>query len=664
MLSACKRDLLLDVIMPIHQDPLDNSASEYQYARSLLDVGDRQRYNRTKPIIEYLQNMARKNKVSLNELLGVVTKQVDYIIQRDTSALGEQLLSGQNSAFLAPETAIFLKHQLNLGRSSYQCLKDVLVNAAVNNRLKFPSWKTVRKVEREVTPAIQRDTSIPGVRFCYSDSLKVTLTQLLSLHATEKTSSQLTVYIKDGDDGSGSHGIYHQQGNEQSHNIIMYMFCVLKIEETDTRKPIFLEPKPASPFAQRPLFLILGKELLNNLADVTKAVEERSVLTAMEVEASGRLFTVSVTAEMSMIDGKMRAMLSGLGGAYCLLCTTDQDTVCGRSALAMDIEACFNINRDYVETRRDFDRLQEGGTVKSRRLDYADRKGLTHEPLLEIDLNQVSPLHSLLRSFDFLLKLVYYQRAGICIWTESQVKLGPSYRHLMNAKEEVRRIAQSATSIPIDAADPTGKSGNVNKGDTCRAYLTKHRNVLVNLVPDRFRVALDELIRRIWICVRVYTSCEPVKVEEYKAFSLDTYKLILTGFDNSDGKTQWINISPTVHSLLAHGWELIMANNSRGLGEYTEQGLENNNKFLRFYRQHLARKNSQSHNLDDCLTRLWLKLDPKIRATAPKPKCNRCTTHGHHTISCPTKMTTNPDPDGDAATTTAEESFWDILISH
>ena len=54
-------------------------------------------------------------------------------------------------------------------------------------------------------------------------------------------------------------------------------------------------------------------------------------------------------------------------------------------------------------------------------------------------------------------------------------------------------------------------------------------------------------------------------------------------------------------------------NNNKGLGEYSESGLEHNNKFLRFFRQSLARKTSQETNLQDCIERLWLKSDPKVR---------------------------------------------------
>lgn len=74
-----------------------------------------------------------------------------------------------------------------------------------------------------------------------------------------------------------------------------------------------------------------------------------------------------------------------------------------------------------------------------------------------------------------------------------------------------------------------------------------------------------------------------------------------------------ISISPTVHALLAHSWELIQANNDHDLGVFTESGLEANNKFLRFYRQYLSRKRNQAVNMSDTFTRLWLRCDPQIR---------------------------------------------------
>ena len=72
-------------------------------------------------------------------------------------------------------------------------------------------------------------------------------------------------------------------------------------------------------------------------------------------------------------------------------------------------------------------------------------------------------------------------------------------------------------------------------------------------------------------------------------------------------------MTPTVHALLCHSNELIEGNEGFGLQDYSESGLEANNKFMRFYRQFLARKTNQMDNLTDVFTRMWLKSDPFIK---------------------------------------------------
>ena len=127
-----------------------------------------------------------------------------------------------------------------------------------------------------------------------------------------------------------------------------------------------------------------------------------------------------------------------------------------------------------------------------------------------------------------------------------------------------------------------------------------------------------------------------VKTNLFKEFCSETYNLILSKFNNVDLK--WISIMPTVHSLLAHGWELISFNDNKGLVEFTESGLENNNKFLRFNYQNLARKVNQAVDLEDCLTRIWLHSDPGIRDAAPKSLCSRCSSGSHYSVSCREKI--------------------------
>ena len=64
--------------------------------------------------------------------------------------------------------------------------------------------------------------SLIGVRFDYADALSKTLSSILEGKQTGNTRFKAT--IKDGVDGSGGHAIYQQTGNEQTRNMIMYMF--------------------------------------------------------------------------------------------------------------------------------------------------------------------------------------------------------------------------------------------------------------------------------------------------------------------------------------------------------------------------------------------------------------------------------------------------------
>ena len=102
----------------------------------------------------------------------------------------------------------------------------------------------------------------------------------------------------------------------------------------------------------------------------------------------------------------------------------------------------------------------EDGKVKRSKKDYADKKGLTQRPIVNENLNKVSPLHSMMRVFEFCITLLYHLRSGTFQWTESSLKLGESYQVFSDAKDQVKRYGKSKTGINMDAADSTGKGGN------------------------------------------------------------------------------------------------------------------------------------------------------------------------------------------------------------
>ena len=72
---------------------------------------------------------------------------------------------------------------------------------------------------------------------------------------------------------------------------------------------------------------------------------------------------------------------------------------------------------------------------------------------------------------------------------------------------------------------------------------------------------------------------------------------------------------------LAFSGELIEANSCKGLGAYTEFGLECSNKVLRLIRIALSRKTNQIDNLNDCICRMWIRSDIQVRKAIPNKQC-------------------------------------------
>ena len=99
---------------------------------------------------------------------------------------------------------------------------------------------------------------------------------------------------------------------------------------------------------------------------------------------------------------------------------------------------------------------QPNGTVKRRLNDYASRRGVTQDPVLpDEDLLDVSPLHSLLRLFTFILQLVYHLHADV-LQELGEVR----YAKYLESKKLVKAHVKERTGISIDAADSSGHSGN------------------------------------------------------------------------------------------------------------------------------------------------------------------------------------------------------------
>ena len=229
---------------------------------------------------------------------------------------------------------------------------------------------------------------IIGVKYGYIEALKITILRTLQLiDELPPTGSTLNIRIKDGVDRSGSHAIYHQINNANTNNMIMYMFCLLDIVDTDTNSVIFSEKQSNSPHAMRPIFITMGKEIISNLSNVKEAFNKRSSNAEFVLQFNNNVYNIKIEAQMSLIDGKMRTMLSSLGGAFCVFCFITRDVACGRHG---SYSSYFNITRSAENTMSMWNNLvDENQVIRKRRTDYSVRGGLTQEPIIQDDLSMV-----------------------------------------------------------------------------------------------------------------------------------------------------------------------------------------------------------------------------------------------------------------------------------
>ena len=166
--------------------------------------------------------------------------------------------------------------------------------------------------------------------------------------------------------------------------------------------------------------------------------------------------------------------------------------------------------------------------------------------------------------------------------------------------------------MKVDIPDPTGQGGTSTSGPVVKRLFGEEMSVLIQLVPEKHRATFERFITNLNCLLLCYSSNREVDVELYKKLVGEVYNDILRNFNTPTG-SPWVYPSPTLHGFLSHSLQLIEENQNMGLGKYSEQELENNNKLLRLFRKTLARKSSQEENLANCFSRLWLQSDPVIR---------------------------------------------------
>ena len=117
-----------------------------------------------------------------------------------------------------------------------------------------------------------------------------------------------------------------------------------------------------------------------------------------------------------MLDGKAAKLYTGLGGAYCDLCSFSKEKCINRDLITQG----FNITRDINDIIDYFnDNVDEDGNVITANGDYKKRGGITTGPIATNQVIFTQVLHSMLQTFDHFMTVVVHIKAGVFSWSKS-----------------------------------------------------------------------------------------------------------------------------------------------------------------------------------------------------------------------------------------------------
>ena len=443
--------------------------------------------------------------------------------------------------------------------------------------------------------------------------------------------TEVYVSAKYGLDGSGSHSYRHQLSGDaettdteaKDNNYIGSFWCPLDIKDKD-ENVLWKNPLPNSILYARPTALVKAKETRENIKEHFEPTLDD--LVAMEnvpfLSSSGRL--MHVKTEISMVDGKMVDLLMGDSGSFCHYCNV---TRLKANQLHEILQKNFNIEKSYEEIMKTWEALENGDIAYNDPL----RHGQCHAPILKKDIKFFAVLHQKLRGLDHCLKIHYHLTSGQThTWSEANPRVKNA---LKIGKEEVIRVVREKCGFQLDT--PTQDGGNTNNGPIADRYFDpKNREAICSTIKntvdrENFSILLSKYNIMLSLTQQVNSSktVDPLKVKEV---GYDLMIFLRQSFD-------WAMITPSVHQMCAHSWELFVVTEGKPIAKFSEQSGESWNKFIRAYKSGAACKARQMSiklNTRDVFTRMMIKTHPVIANKKRQISCGKCCELGHTARSC------------------------------
>ena len=525
---------------------------------------------------------------------------------------------GNAATKIETQKCSFLLDFLALGRRKYTELRRFLKSEKIvlTSYGKLSLFRSKVNLVNEIR-FIEKIPNCPvGVMVNYGDIVTQTVSQLLEHEYQLQANFPLTVAITDGMDGSGCHRVYNQvQGflDISTKTYILFGFKILWIQDVEQKK-IWINPSPNSPFSLRPIVLVALQENRENVKFIMDTCINQQTTALIQNGISFPNGTVNILHHRSLFDTKMAALLDGAGGAVCHLCTATMSQINDKEFIRQG----YPINRSIELAKQLFEEVDEEEFFSRT---SNERFNITHHPTSDRDILPASPLHGYIRIFSWFMNLIYHLQSGeIQVWSPTSVKVE-------NARNFVRDFLSEKTGIKIDF--PNSHGGTSTTGNVARECFKQKANDAkdflkwaITMVPHENREALDKIHTNLGVTLRLFNCDQKIDTEQFSTFCTDTYEFIVHSFP-------WASITPTLHKVLAHAPQLITRyNDGHGMKSFSEEGLEACNKYIRRYREQLARKTSFEDNIRDTFVRLlcqsnYLSLLQRKRLDKCKSKCHK-----------------------------------------
>ncbi len=574
-----------------------------------LTLTRKHRLERVKKYRETLIQWSKEQRCSVTELCGFFIQVANYLNDRSMAKIGWNIFISNmpHQRGTCQESSVYeamwILSRLKLSHRMYTELRIRFLDRIVLPPIHVVAEKSV--LMQPVTKEYKK-----GVLANLPNCLRMTISEQLSLLNEEEIGEIVHFSFSYGFDGSGDQKDYHQKKDHSTSHIFNVCFTLNEITKPDGT--ILWSSKELghnSPRITRPVGLFPAKESDKLLKEFFPKIEKetKEILKGegLKICLSNKDIKAKATkASLSQIDGKMISSLLQLKGAYCTMCS-------------WSFEQCHDINNveegNFKITRNPEDLHflalileDEAGKVQRSQNDYHVRQGVTGEPIVtDTNVCQVIPImHLKIHAFNWLMELLVRQNSHQC-WHSHARPLRKT-----NDQKDLERMSRE--SIKKELKENYGinmsEAGDITKGNNFARFSSDSvRKFLVTLLDDESKKEdFDFIFLHLCALVRILnTQQRKINITRFKTVSTEVYKTILKAFP-------WCAISPSIHRVLAHGWEVCEINEGMGPGNLSEEGSEGMHKFIRYLREHGARKTSTLDNFTDTFNKLWRLSSPII----------------------------------------------------